>query len=255
MSHASNAYRWESRAELATALPEEAAIYYEWLLGLPAGSRPGEALRRIGVAGVRAPEGGASGWIPVFYVDDLDAAVGRLAPGSWRTALSDEPGSVYVVDDQGSTVRLRTRKVGEAPGPANSLLNFDCSALDVPAAVRFYSGLLGLQVAEVAEDAYDMRFLLDSGDIVAGVFQLSGIERFEGRSIWITYFEVASVEESVTRAVQSGSRVRIPPVDSPVNRYAVLDDPWGNLYGFSHVFAVRGAQVTGGSFVPVGMDT
>ncbi len=233
MTDTSGNYLWESEAELVTAQPEEAAIYYEWLLGLPPGSRPGEALRRIGVTDVRASGSGRAGWIPVFLVDDVDEAVGRLKPGTWSRLPSDDPGSAYVVDEQGLAVRLRKRE----PGHPDGAVNFDCSALDVAAAARFYSQLLGLSIAEVVEDTYDMRFLVDGKRIVAGIFQLNGVERFDRRPVWITYFEVDSVEESVTRAVQSGSRVRIPPVDSPLNRYAVLDDPWGNLFGFSSLFA------------------
>lgn len=233
MTDASGIYRWETEAELATALPEEAAIYYEWLLGLSAGSRPGDGLRRIGVTGVRPPEGGRTGWIPVFAVDGVEEALGRLAPGTWSRLPSDDPASVYVLDEQGLAVKLRQR----VPGRPEAAVNFDCSALDVVAAARFYSRLLGLEAVEVVDDTYDMRFLLDDGGIVAGIFQLSGVEGLDRRPVWITYFEVDSVEESVTRAVQSGSRVRIPPVDSPINRYAVLDDPWGNVYGFSSLFA------------------
>lgn len=233
MTDTSGTYLWESEAELATDQPEDAAIYYEWLLGLPAGSRPGEALSRIGVTDVRAPEGARSGWIPVFLVDDVDAALGRLAPGTWSRIDSGDPDSPYVVDEQGIVVRLR----GRGGGTPENAVAFDCSALDVAVAARFYSRLLGLDIVEVVDDTYDMRFLLDAGRIVAGIFQLHGVERMNRQPAWITYFEVDSVEESVTRAVQSGSRVRIPPVDSPLNRYAVLDDPWGNMYGFSTLFA------------------
>lgn len=234
MTDTSRIYLWESEAELATEQPEDAAIYYEWLLGLSPGSRPGEGLRRIGVTDVRAPEGGRTGWIPVFVVDDVDEAVERLAPGNWSLAPSGDPGTPYVVDEQGIAVRLR-RRGGD--GLPESKVGFDCSALDVAAAARFYSRLLALDTVEVVDDTYDMRFLLDGKRIVAGIFQLHGVERLNRQPVWITYFEVDSVEESVTRAVQSGSRVRIPPVDSPINRYAVLDDPWGNLYGFSSIFA------------------
>lgn len=227
MTDSPGIYRWDAEAELVTAQPDEAAIYYEWLLGLPAGSRPGEALRRVGVSEVRAV-GGGSGWIPTFFVDDIEAAIARLRPGIWnRTDVAD---GVYIVDEQGSSVRLRERSSAQPRGA----VTFDYSARDVRAAAEFYSRLLGLDALEVIDDTYDMRFLSDGQGIAAGVFQLGGIER---RTVWITYFEVESLEEFVARAVQSGSRVRIPPVDSPINRYAVLDDPWGNLYGFSSMFA------------------
>jgi len=70
-----------------------------------------------------------------------------------------------------------------------------------------------------------------------GIFDLNQRDGVRWSSDGSGEFEVESLEEFVARAVQSGSRVRIPPVDSPINRYAVLDDPWGNLYGFSSMFA------------------
>ncbi|CAG7610362.1 VOC family protein [Leucobacter soli] len=232
MSEFSQIYSWESEAELATDQPEEAAIYYEWLLGLASGSKPGEALLRVGVSDVRGVEGRLAGWIPVFFVDDVDEAIARLRPGTWRLLDTGDGDGAYVADEQGSVVRLRERAAGRSGGS----MNFDYSALDLAAAERFYTRLLDLEAAEVVDDTYAMRFLTSGRGIVAGVFQLSGIERLDRRPAWITYFEVDSVEELVNRAVQSGSRVRIPPVDSPINRYAVLDDPWGNLYGFSSLF-------------------
>ncbi len=230
-----DAYQWDSEAELVTAQPEDAAIYYEWLLRLPAGARPGEALSRIGVRRVRQTDAGRPGWIPAFFVDDVHAAIDRLEPGSFRVEVADG-GGLYVFDQQGLAVILR--EPGNEPGsvPRQNGLTFDCSALDVAESASFYSRLLDLDTAEVADDVYAMRFLLNNDGIVAGVLQLHGVENLNHTPVWITYFEVDSVEESVTRAVQSGSRVRIPPANSPLNRYAVLDDPWGNLYGFSSLF-------------------
>ncbi|MFC7765966.1 VOC family protein [Leucobacter soli] len=170
------------------------------------GVEAGEALLRVGVSDVRGVEGRLAGWIPVFFVDDVDEAIARLRPGTWRLLDTGDGDGAYVADEQGSVVRLRERAAGRSGGS----MNFDYSALDLAAAERFYTRLLDLEAAEVVDDTYAMRFLTSGRGIVAGVFQLSGIERLDRRPAWITYFEVDSVEELVNRAVQSGSRVRIP---------------------------------------------
>ncbi|GAA1779380.1 VOC family protein [Leucobacter iarius] len=237
MSTSTGFYRWESRCELVSSHAEEAAIYYEWLLGLGAGSRPGDALRRVGVDDVRLPQQEEpSGWLPVFFVDDAEEALGRLGSGDWSRALVERGGELrcYVSDERGVRVRLDTRAEAPADDPASrSAVNFDCATPHLAETAEFYARLLGLRVVEVPEDRYDMRLLCDDQGVTAGVFRLHGMGELGRRPFWITYFEVDSVEDSITRAVHSGSRVRIPPADSPFNRYAVLDDPWGNLYGFS----------------------
>lgn len=237
MNSKSGFYHWESQVELLAAHPEETAIYYEWLLRLEAGARPGEALQQVGVSAVLPAAGERPGWIPVFMVDHIDEAVAGLPTGHWRrTDDPARPGLTTIIDEQGTVVRLRERSTRERVSEAGRV-NFDCSSSNVSATSHFYSRLLGLEAVEVIDDTYAMHLLSDGTGVVAGVFTLSGVAQSNRESFWLSYFEVDSVEESVTRAVQSGSRVRIPPTDSPFNRYAVLDDPWGQLYGFSAMFS------------------
>lgn len=234
MSDRRELYRWDARAELVTPQPDDAAIYYEWLLGLPAGVRPGDGLARIGVTGVRHAPEESPGWTPVFGVADVDAALTAPTPGGWTASRTGH--AAVVRDGLGLSSRLAAREPGGEVDGEPGAISFDCSTLDVAASSEFYCRLLGLDAVAVADDAYGMQLLVDGERVVLGAFRLHGISGDAVRATWIIYFEVDSVDASVARAVQSGSRVRIPPSDSPLNRYAVLDDPWGNLYGFSALF-------------------
>lgn len=235
-------YRWNSTAELLTAHGEDAAIYYEWLLKLSAGSRPGEALSGIGVDRVTAPYAGRTGWLPVFHIDSLDALHARAGDVRLIEDNADVTDGAFLIDRQGILVRVTESATHEGSQVERTRLNFDCSTLDVHGTVEFYTNLLGVTPVAVADDPFDMHLLTDDEGVVAGIFKLNGVGQFSTWPIWITYFEVESVDETVTRAVQSGSRIRIPPSDSPFNRYAVLDDPWGNLYGLSAMFPAEQYQ-------------
>lgn len=236
MTERNHFYRWNSTAELLTAHGEDAAIYYEWLLKLVAGSRPGEALSTIGVDRVTAPYAGRTGWLPVFHVDSLGALHERTGDLQLIEGDTEASEGAFLIDQQGILVRVTESATHDGTQVDRTRLNFDCSTLDVKATVEFYTNLLDVTPVAVEDDPYDMHLLTDGEGVVAGVFKLNGVGQFSTWPIWITYFEVESVDETVTRAVQSGSRIRIPPSDSPFNRYAVLDDPWGNLYGLSAMF-------------------
>lgn len=232
--HHDEIFRWESEARLFTANPEEAAIYYEWLLRLRAGERPGQALAELGVVAVGGAVGSASGWIPQFRVDDVAASLGRVTPAAPLApsfAAADE-GTRFIVDPAGALLGVAPRAAHAERG-RRSGFTFDLSVIDAPAAEQFYTALLGLRALRIVDDPYGMRLLSDGAAVVAGIVELHAVAGLNRVSAWILYFEVDSVEEHVARAVQSGSRVRIPPDTSPFNRYAVLEDPWGNLFGFS----------------------
>lgn len=226
-------FLWETEARLFSTNPEEAAIYYEWLLRLRARERPGQALADIGVVSVSAAVGSQSGWIPQFPVQDVTEAI-ELASKAAGTARrhSEAEDTWFIVDPAGAMVGIAPRAGTPVQGQRSGF-TFDLSVIDAPAAERFYGGVLGLRSLRIVDDLYGMRLLSDGSGVVAGILELHTVAGLSRVPTWIIYFEVDSVEEHVARAVQSGSRVRIPPDTSPFNRYAVLEDPWGNLFGFS----------------------
>ncbi|MFH5821171.1 VOC family protein [Georgenia sp. AZ-5] len=224
------------QAELVTSAPAEAAAYYEWLLELPTGSEPGPALRDLGASTVppRLPE--LTGWVPVFVVDSVERAVERVHDlgGTHHDLRDGAEERHYVVNRTGAVVRLRSRSGVSTDEPSiYGHANCDYSALSVDDATKFWGRLLDLDYLVMRDDPFEMRFLHGDRRIATGIFKLHGVAGFASRPYWLIYFEVEDVSTSLSRAVESGSRVLIPASASPFNTYAVLTDPWGNRFGFS----------------------
>ena len=224
------------KLRLISRAPTDAAVYYEWLLALTPGARPGDALARIGVEAVVAPPAGeeAVGWLPVFRVDSIDDAVASAAAfGAVERRVDDGSGTrPYLIDGAGVWTGL-TESI-EAPF-AGRHANVDYSAIDVDGAEALFASTLALERLEMVDDPYDMRFLRRGRRIAAGVFRLHGVADFSVRPYWFVYFEVDDLVMHVARAAESGSRVLIPPTPSPFNLYAVLEDPWGSVFAFSQL--------------------
>lgn len=218
------------RTVLASSPAYEAATYYEWLLEIP-------ALADVGALVVAPPEETFTGWAPVFHVDSTREALHRARSfhPSVRAEIRTDSETWHCVTAAGATwVVLNERSAGE---PADAVppgrVNCDYSGPDVAAATRYLGRLLDLDHVVIAGDPFDMRFLYAGRRLSTGIFRMSAIMRGPELPYWIVYFEVADIHVGISRAVASGSRVRIPPSRSPFNTYAVLADPWGNLFGFS----------------------
>ncbi|GAA1650789.1 VOC family protein [Georgenia ruanii] len=224
------------QAELLTPLPVEAAAYYEWLLELPRGAEPGIALRDRGASTGSPQLPGVTGWVPVFAVDSVERAVERVQDlGVTHHAVRDgDDERHYIAPRTGAVVELRPRS-GVSSDEASIYWHANCdySALSVDDATEFWGRLLDLDYLVMRDDPFEMRFLHGDRRIATGIFKLHGVAGFASRPHWLIYFEVEDVSTSLSRAVESGSRVLIPTSESPFNTYAVLTDPWGNLFGFS----------------------
>lgn len=225
-----------AEAELLVDDPDEARVYYEWLLRAD-GAAAVEDLSAAGVVDVRRPDAGAgerAGWIPRLVLGlgpEQEERIRTLGGAVRHAAVGDER-RTYFHGPAGSWTSVVGAERRESP----SRLSFDYSSLDIDAIVGFMSDVFGVAAFTVVDDEYGMRLLFDDGMSFAGFLQLHGVRGFANQSRWITYFEVDDVHLCVARAVESGSRLRLPPSRSPFNTFAILDDPWGNLYGLSQVF-------------------
>lgn len=229
-------------ALLFTREPDEASTYYEWLLELTQSDAYETALESVGVSAVLTPSQDVespAGWVPVFVVEDVDDALARVA-GMGVTARSDLM--------QGSDIRIVVNSAGIWTGLVNAdsdearlsqprEMNCDYCALDVRVATTTLTQLLGVHSLEIVNDLYNMNVLHSDNNLTCGVLQMSGIEALAARPYWVTYFEVADIAKVTMRAVESGSRIVIPPAKSPFNQYAVFRDPWGNIFGLSQLDA------------------
>lgn len=231
------------RLDLVAPSPIDSAIYYEWLLGAPAGDRPGAGLHAIGVEAVRAPERGEkTGWAPVFAVDSIDAATKRLAGFDVTVRVPDARDASRLEVTNPAGVRTGLVEISAiVPGEVSAFgrANVDYFARDLELATHMFEAMLDLPAAAVDDDPYGMRFLIGGGRFVTGVFAIDAAPGVLRAAEWFAYFEVRDISSVIGRAVASGSRVRIAQSRSPFNDFAVLDDPFGQRFGLSEWLTVR----------------
>jgi predicted enzyme related to lactoylglutathione lyase len=108
------------------------------------------------------------------------------------------------------------------------LVWFDLSATDVPAAIQFYTGLMGWGTETWAGPKPYTMFKRAAGTI-GGVMELADEAKKMGAPPnWMGYVAVADVDASVAKATALGGQVYVPGTDIPsVGRFAVLADPTG----------------------------
>ncbi|MGO1543306.1 MAG: VOC family protein [Gulosibacter sp.] len=230
-----------NQLELVSNSPRDSAVYYEWLLQLKAGSRPGEALARIGVSGVISSGEGdvAPSWVPTFVVENLSLARRRVEElgGEVIPVVVDSGEHFYAKDPFGVIARLIDTTEARLFGDSAAVYcSVDYSTTDTVGPIAFWRQVLDCLVAEVVDDPYSMHFLHQGTQITTGVFSPGGHPDLRRAPEWIVYFEVDDVLLHATRAIESGSKVQIPPSYSPFNVYAVLRDPFGQMFGLSQGF-------------------
>jgi len=169
-------------------------------------------------AGARTGELGGNVHAEPF--DVLEA--GRMA------VLADPTGAMLGVwEPRGS---IGARRVND-PGclTANEL-----STNDVAAAIDFYSALFGWRIEPVETGGGPPYWLINHDGAAAG--QNGGMRELarEQEGVpphWMPYFTVASADEGIARASDSGGTGLAGPVDIPAGRIAIVRDPQGAIFG------------------------
>lgn len=106
---------------------------------------------------------------------------------------------------------------------------------DADAATRFYGEVVGWQVQAHSDPAagdMDYRMIVRSdGGTTGGVFQLTS-DMTSGGAVpcWLGYISVDDVDKEVAAIVAEGGALRMPAVDLPVGRFAMVTDPQGAPY-------------------------
>jgi uncharacterized protein len=190
------------------------------------------------VAGIAGQQPGMEGqpafWGVYLAVDDVDAVTARVAEAGGtvvaepfdvmdlgRMAVIQDPtGALVSLWQAGGTIG--TQRANEPGAPIwNELVSGD-----LPTATRFYSDVLGVGWEEQATDggaAYTC--LVVDGRQVGGAMAppTEGVPPH-----WNVYFNVESVDDTITRASELGGSVVAPAFEVPgVGRLAVLADPQG----------------------------
>jgi predicted enzyme related to lactoylglutathione lyase len=120
----------------------------------------------------------------------------------------------------------------------------DTSQPDPEAAVAFYGGLFGWELADgMPPEAPGNYFIarLGSGSVAAVASQA---EDAPPAATWNTYIWVDSADEAAAKVLEAGGRVPTEPFDVPeAGRMAVCSDPEGAAFCLWQARAHRGAQI------------
>jgi hypothetical protein len=99
----------------------------------------------------------------------------------------------------------------------------------VPAAKKFYTGLLGWKTRPFDKGMVDYTIIQKGRDGMGGMMKCPSPGN---PAQWIPYILVADVDATVKKARKLRGKVCMPPMDVPtVGRIAVLSDPQGAAFG------------------------
>jgi predicted enzyme related to lactoylglutathione lyase len=102
----------------------------------------------------------------------------------------------------------------------------------VPAAKKFYSGLLGWKTKPFGKGAVDYTIIFKGKDKPGGIGGMMKCPQPGNPAQWIPYILVDDVDATVKKAGKLRGNVCVPPFDVPtVGRIAVLSDPQGAAFG------------------------
>ncbi len=244
-SYAQGTPNW---VDLQTTNQDAAKAFYAGLFGWtyddqPMPQGPVYSMAMLGAHPVAAiasqsPELAAAGappmWNTYLAVDSVDDAVARVEAAGGKVAMApfdvmDAGRMAFVLDPAGAAVALwqANHHIGATlvnePGAVvwNELMTTD------PAAVAFYTGVLGLTTSTIDMGGEEYTMFEADGKIVGGTTapQMPGVPNH-----WQVYFEVADADAAVAKAAELGGAVLIQPFDLPVGRMAVISDPQGAVF-------------------------
>jgi predicted enzyme related to lactoylglutathione lyase len=230
--------------ELGTPDVDRAKAFYSGLLGWTieevASSDPGSYLiGRIGgkdVAGIHDhSQGGAHGWDSHIAVDDLEAALRRVADlggdpeedphdiaGSGRVAGITDPGGaeVFLWQDAGFAGARLVNETGTWTWS-------DLSTREPEAVGTFYTELFGWEFRQIIPTYWG----IGMGPYLIGGMRTMDEDPPGTVPSWTPYFVVADLDAAQASVAGLGGRVLGPPRAVPAGRFLVASDPAGAVVG------------------------
>lgn len=237
--------------DLSTGDPAAAREFYAGLFGWKVEVEPdpaagGYAMARIGdkvVAGIGGKQDpqGPSAWMVYIGTHDADgiakkveAAGGKVvaAPfavmGAGRMAVLQDPtGAFFSVwepkDMQGADVMY-------AP---NTFAWAELNSRGFEKAAPFYANVFGWgeKKSPMGEGQGDYTEFKLNDESIAGGMEMNPMVPKEVPSYWMVYFAVADVDKAFEKALSSGGREMLAPLDFPGGRFAIVSDPQGAAFG------------------------
>lgn len=120
--------------------------------------------------------------------------------------------------------------------PAGHFAWIELATLDVPAAIAWYTRVIGWKVQEIVLPSGPYTQLLSEQGPLGGVTELPPMARQMGSPpYWQGYVSVDDLDATVAQAVAEGATVFVPPIDvQGVGRLAVVADPQGAFLAYFH---------------------
>lgn len=225
--------------------PAAAATFYCALFGWVASSSASDGCVELrdrafdGVAQISAPPP-ALGlernlWMPCFATPDLGSLRHRLADaGAQVYSLEGEDDVTVVVDPWGAVFGLVTPD-GRRTALQSGLMHLELATTAPSAAERFYRKQLDVRVESFGDDPFGFQPMFTAAGVwLGGVIDQGGFYRSDSTPHWSPYVLVDDVDTEALRALELGGVMRVPPADSPFDRYAVVEDPYGGRIGLSN---------------------
>ncbi|HEY6797203.1 MAG TPA: VOC family protein [Kineosporiaceae bacterium] len=195
------------------------------------------------VAGIgTAPEGSLAAapltWTVYLAVDDADKTAEAIAGHGGRVlmpplSIGDQGRMALAADPTGATVgiwqadQMFGAVLVNEPG---SVVWNDHHSVDPAGARDFYAAVFGYRYTTVpGERDYNSVDGAGPGNTVAGIGGPDG-DLPDLPAHWMTYFAVASTDDTVERATAAGGTLVSGPADTPFGQIAVLRDPQGTYF-------------------------
>ncbi|MFG2043503.1 VOC family protein [Dactylosporangium sp. NPDC048998] len=235
--------------ELCTPDPEKAEAFYASLLGWTVRHEQlGTTTYRMcsvggrdvaGISDAAALHGGRPrGWIAYFAVDDIERSARQAVTlgGELVTPPRYLPAAgtgAAVIDPFGAAFGLYQGESRAGVQVLNSVGALCWNELDTgePArSVAYYRSLFGYTTQQHGDSPTARPYtVLMLGDVpVAGVLELDNEWPNLIPSKWITYFNVASLDEALIQVSALGGMPTVGPVESPHGRLHLVKDPGGH---------------------------
>lgn len=239
-------------AELASPDPETSKRFYCDLFGWHSYTLTVDIgdYEIFTLGGVQGPEVGGmqaladdtlpSSWTCYFRSDDVEASVEAVQSAGGLvlvepTDIANLGRMALCSDPEGADFafwypyHLQGAGVQDEP---SAMCWVELASRDVEQARRFYGEVFGWR--PVDRDYYTAGYTdWKLGDwSVAGMVPMGQHWPSDYPPHWIPYYWVADCDEVATKAVELGGRVRVPPSDIELGRFAIITDPTGARLAF-----------------------